>query len=554
MTLVLVVEDMDALREEIMDTLRFEGFEVLGAENGIIGVALATEHLPDIILCDVMMPQMDGYETLRILRQQATTAMIPFIFLTAKADKSDMRQGMELGADDYLTKPFTVAELLGAIQGRLQKVQFLKNYAAETSKEAKTASLCQRSEFYELLNNVLSIVGNQGLALLLIEVDQLSLIHGTLGRDIGAEVLQAVGERLQLVVPSDYPIARLGGEVFALIMPKLADRVEVQEFAQVLIQHLSRGYAIFGHEIFITVSLGISIYPQDALTADDLLKNADSALYRSKQLGHNRYQCFEASISAEFAERMALENSMRQGLDHGEFRLVVQPIVDLGSRSVVGIEALLRWQHRHMGTILPSRFLPLAEETGLILDLDLWTLDQAQILYDRWHLPVSINISGKHFQQDHALEALLPRVRRYPLCLDIAETTVMRHPVKLIAHLRTLQEFGVKIAIDDFGTGFSSYEILKHFPANYLKIDVSFIRHLFTDKHTHATAQSMIELAQELNWAVVAQGIETIEQMELLHRSGCQYGQGYLFSLPVPPDQFDHWFNQVRNQPNRSAK
>jgi len=541
MTQVLIIEDMDALREEIMDTLRFEGFEVLGAENGIKGVELATEHLPDVILCDVMMPQMDGYETLRILRQQPPTAMIPFIFLTAKADKGDMRHGMELGADDYLTKPFTVAELLGAIQGRLQKAQFLKNYTAETAKEAKTASLCQRSEFYQLLNNLISIVGSQGLALLMIQVDQLSLIHGTLGRDIGAELLQAVGERLQLVIPSDYPVARLGGEEFAVIMPKLAGRAGVQEFAQSLIHHLARGYSIYGHEIFITVSVGISIYPQDALTPDDLLKNADSALYRSKQLGNNRYQCFEASLTTEFAERMALENSMRQGLDHGEFRLVVQPVVNLETMVVVGIEALLRWQHRQMGTIMPNRFLPLAEETGLILDLDIWALQQAEILYDRWHLPVSLNLSGKHFQQDNALEQLLPHVRRYPLCLDIPETAVMRHPIKLISHLRTLQEWGVKIAIDDFGTGFSSYEILKHFPADFLKIDVSFIRHLFDENYSHSTVQSMIELAQELNWAVIAQGIETIEQLEFLQKLGCQYGQGYFFSLPVPPDQFDSW-------------
>ncbi len=538
---VLVIEDMDALREEIMDTLRFEGYEVLGAENGIKGVALATEHLPDVILCDVMMPQMDGYETLRILRQQPSTAMIPFIFLTAKADKSDMRHGMELGADDYLTKPFTVAELLGAIQGRLQKAQFLKNYAAETSKEAKTASYCQRGEFQQLLNNLIAVVGNQGLALLLMEVDQLPLIYGTLGRDIGAELLQAVGERLQTVLPTDYPVARLGGEEFAVIVPKLNGKTGVQEFAQSLIHHLARGYNIFGHELFITVSIGISVYPQDALTADDLLKNADSALYRSKQLGNNRYQCFDTSLSTEFAERMALENSLRHALDHGEFRLVVQPIVDLSTRVVVGIEAFLRWQHRQMGTIMPNRFLPLAEETGLILDLDLWALDQAELLYDRWHLPISLNLSGKHFQQEQTVEQLLHHVRRYPLCIDIPETAVMRHPVKLIAHLRTLQELGIKIAIDDFGTGFSSYEILKHFPADYLKIDVSFVRHLFSDSPSHSTAESMIELARELNWAVVAQGIETIEQLEFLQKAGCQYGQGYFFSLPMPPDQFDSW-------------
>lgn len=544
MTKVLVVEDMDALREEIMDTLRFEGYEVLGAENGLVGVALATEHLPDIILCDVMMPQMDGYETLKVLRQQPATAMIPFIFLTAKADKQDMRHGMELGADDYLTKPFTVAELLGAIQGRLQKAECLKKYAQETKQDSKGTAVCKRSEFYQLLNSLIPVVGNKGLAVFLLEIDQLPLIHSALGRDIGSELLRAVGDRLQTLLPSDYPAVKLGGDEFAVVAPKLADRQAVQEFAQRLIHHLGRGYMIYGHEIFITTSIGISLYPHDALTADELLRNADTALYYVKQLGHNRYQCFESSLSAEFAERMALENSLRQGLQHGEFRLVVHPIVDLAKQVVVGLEALLRWQHRQMGTIMPNRFLPLAEETGLILDLDLWALQQAEILYDRWHLPISLNISGKHFQNESTFDNLVKYVRRYPLCLDIAEKVVMQHPVKLITHLRTLQEMGVKIAVDDFGTGFASYEILKHFPANYLKIDGSFVRHLPQDKHAVATAQSIIELGHELHWQIIAQGIETQEQLELLHRSGCQYGQGYIFTLPIPPDQFEVWLTR----------
>ncbi|MCS6958828.1 MAG: EAL domain-containing protein [Pseudanabaenaceae cyanobacterium SKYGB_i_bin29] len=544
MTKVLVVEDMDALREEIMDTLRFEGYEVLGAENGLVGVALATEHLPDIILCDVMMPQMDGYETLKVLRQQPATAMIPFIFLTAKADKQDMRHGMELGADDYLTKPFTVAELLGAIQGRLQKAQCWKKYAQEMGQDNNSAY--KRNEFYQLLNSLIPVVGNKGLALLLLEIDQLPLIHGALGRDIGNELLQAVGERLQFLLPADYPMVQLGGEEFAIAAPKLADRQQVQEFAQRLIHHLGRGYTIYGNEIFITTSIGISLYPQDALTAEDLLKNADSALYYSKQLGHNRYQCFEPSLGVEFAERMALENSLRQGLEHGEFRLVVQPIVELSRQVVVGLEVLLRWQHRQMGTIMPNRFLPLAEETGLILDLDLWALEQAENLYNRWHLPISLNISGKHFQSDSTFANLVQHVRRYPLCLDIAEKVVMQHPVKLITHLRTLQEMGVKVAIDDFGTGFASYEILKHFPANYLKIDGSFVHHLPTDKHAVATTQSIIELANELQWEIIAQGIETKEQLALLHRLGCQYGQGYIFTSPISPDQFDVWLSSRR--------
>jgi diguanylate cyclase (GGDEF)-like protein len=447
MTKILVVEDMDSLREEIIDTLAYEGFEVIGAENGAVGVELALKHLPSLIICDVMMPELNGYETLTTLRREPSTATIPFIFLTAKADKVDMRQGMQLGADDYLTKPFTIEELIGAIAARLKRQAILQNHFDQEIQQAESRMeyFARHDELTNLPNRVLfhnslqQAVAHakrqrQTLALIFLDIDQFHLINNTLGHDIGDMLLKALAERIQEMIPSRDMVARLRGDVFAIILVDVAE-MELKNIAQNIIHNLSLPYKIYGHEVFITCSLGITIYPNDHLEVDGLIKNADTAMYYAKETGRNDYKFYTSELNDRSAEFMALENSLRRGLERQEFRLFYQPQVDLPTGKIVGAEALLRWQHPELGIIAPSKFMRIAENTGLILRLSEWVIHTACAQYAAWQEAgvklnrISINLSGQHLRQDSLIEILKTVLSDYGLQhhnleLDISESNI----------------------------------------------------------------------------------------------------------------------------------
>jgi diguanylate cyclase len=568
MTKILIIEDMESLREETIEALSYEGFDVIGAENGAVGVKLALEHLPNLIICDVMMPELDGYETLTTLRQESSTATIPFIFLTAKADKADMRQGMELGADDYLTKPFTIEELLSAIAARLKKQATLQERVDREIKqtESRMAYLAQHDElthlpnrllFHELLQQAVAQAAQQrqNLVLGFLDIDQFHIINNSLGHDIGDLLLQALAQRLQDKLPPHHLVARLRGDVFAIILVNLVNpgEAELKSMAQNILDFVSIPYKIYGHEVFITSSLGLTVYPNDCLDVDDLIKNADTAMYYAKESGRSSYKFYKSELNAKTAEVMALENSLRRALDHHEFRLFYQPQFSLSTGKIVGAEALLRWQHPELGMIVPSKFIHLAENSGLILRLSEWVIHTACAQYAAWETAglnldrLAINISGQHYQKGNLISLLKEMPGKYgfqphKLELEITERVITKDADVTLPVLSELRHMGFRIAIDDFGTGFSSLSYLRNFPIDTIKIDRCFVRDVTTDRHDAAIAIAIIDLARSLSLNTIAEGVETQDQLDFLKQHQCDRMQGMLFSPAIAADQFERMF------------
>jgi diguanylate cyclase (GGDEF)-like protein len=565
MTKILVVEDMESLREETIEALSYEGFDVIGAENGVVGLKLALEQLPNLIVCDVMMPELDGYEMLAALRQEPSTATIPFIFLTAKADKADMRQGMESGADDYLTKPFTIEELLSAIAARLKKqatiqerfereIKQTESRMAYLAKHDELTNLPNRLLFHDLLLQAVAQAAQQrqNLVLGFLDIDQFHIINNTLGHDIGDLLLQALAQRLQDKLPPPHLVARLRGDVFGIVLVNLVNpaEAELKDMARNILDFVSVPYKIYGHEIFITSSMGITVYPNDDLEVDGLIKNADSAMYYAKETGRNSYKFYTSQLNAKTAEVMALENSLRRALDHQEFRLFYQPQFSLSTGKIVGAEALLRWQHPELGIIVPSKFIHLAENSGLILRLSEWAIATACAQYAAWEASglklnrLAINISGQHYRQENLINLLKEMLGKYnfqPHCveLEITERVITKDPDVTLPVLSELRHMGLRIAIDDFGTGFSSLSYLKSFPVDTIKIDNCFVRDITTDRHDAAIAIAIIDLAHSLALNTIAEGVETQDQLNFLKQNQCDLMQGVLFSPAVPAEQLE---------------
>ncbi len=564
MTTILVIEDMDSLREEIVDTLTYEGFHAIGAANGVLGLEYIQQRLPDLIVCDIMMPEMDGHEMLRRVRADERTATIPFIFLTAKADKSDLREGMDLGADDYLTKPFTVAELIRAVQTRLKKHEATRQYFDRQISEAeeRLELLAHRDALTDLPNRVLfrerldraiqyAERTHQSITIICLDIDRFNTINNTLGHAIGDRMMQAIAERLNRFVPPCDTVARLRGDEFAIAIAGLNTTEEIEGFVEQLLDTLSRPYALYGHNIFITASVGVASYPRHATYADGLMEKADMAMYAAKQQGRNGYRLYSAELDTMASESMALENSLRRGLDREEFRLYYQPQVDLRSGQIVAVEALLRWQHPSLGLVGPDRFIPLAEETGTIQRLGQWVLGEACQQFRQWQdagltlQRVAINLSTQQFRQGSKLREIIDAaiaaagIGYNNIELEVTESTILRSESDVRDTLMRLQGLGTRVAIDDFGTGYCSLSYLKQFPVNVLKIDRSFVMDLPADKHDAAISASIVDLARSLSLQVVAEGVETQEQLEFLRQHGCDFIQGYLFSPPLPPAELE---------------
>jgi diguanylate cyclase (GGDEF)-like protein/PAS domain S-box-containing protein len=398
----------------------------------------------------------------------------------------------------------------------------------------------------------------QRLAVLFLDLDRFKIINDSLGHTLGDRLLQGVAERLQSCVREGDTVARLGGDEFTLLLPGIMRAIDAAKVAEKILDVLKQPYTVEGSELFVTASIGISLYPEDGVDAESLVKNADTAMYRAKEQGRDNYQLYTPAMNARAVERLALENSLRQALARKELLLHYQPLLDLGTGRVHGVEALLRWQHPERGLVPPSDFISIAEVTGLILPMGFWILRTACAQARAWHdlghpnLTVAVNLSARQFSQPdlggqvkQALEETgLPA--RY-LDLEITETNAMQNAEATIHTLRELKALGVRVSIDDFGIGYSSLNYLKRLPIDTLKIDQSFVRDITTDPDDAAIATAVIALAHTLKLKVVGEGVETEEQLAFLAARHCDRMQGYLFSKPLPPAECEAFL--ARNRP-----
>ncbi len=426
-----------------------------------------------------------------------------------------------------------------------EHLQYLAHHDALTA-------LPNRALFSDRLNHALAQMRevDDNLAVLFLDLDRFKIINDTLGHGIGDEVLRVLAERLKDCVREGDTIARLGGDEFAILIQGIKTANHAAPIAQKILDSLVQPFELDDRELYITTSIGISLAPMDGDDAQSLLKHADIAMYRAKDLGRNTYQFYSQSMSDAALERLTLETDLRHALEREEFRLYYQPQVNLNSGEITGIEALLRWQHPELGLVEPVEFIPILEETGLIVQVGEWVLRSACIQAKRWQklyespLRVAVNLSGRQFS-GHELSATLRNILHeaqldpHLLEVEITESTVMRDDRRTMEVFNTLSELGVGIAIDDFGTGYSSLGYLKRFPIDTLKIDRSFIRDISTDPDDAAIVSAIIALADSLNLRVIAEGVETEAQNAFLCDQGCQTIQGYLFSRPMPADQLE---------------
>ena len=395
----------------------------------------------------------------------------------------------------------------------------------------------------------------RNLALLFIDLDHFKQINDSLGHDIGDEFLKMVAHRLKGNIRKEDTLARLGGDEFTIIMEDLVSVQKSSLLGQKILEILEEPFNIAGRILYISCSIGISLYPQDGETVDDLLKYADTAMYKAKDEGRNNFQFYSCDMTALALKRVAMETDLRQALKNQEFVVYYQPQVDASIGKIIGVEALVRWQHPSMGLLSPIKFITLAEETGMIIDIDNLVMQIAMQQVSTWYKEglepgrLSLNLSVKQLESKDFLSILQNTMQNTGfqpewLELEVTEGEVMNKPEETIVKLSQINQLGISIAIDDFGTGYSSLSYLKRFPINKLKIDQSFVRDIPNDGEDVAIVKAIIALAESLNLDLLAEGVETTVQKEFLLISGCKNIQGYYYAKPMPSDEMKRYIQK----------
>jgi diguanylate cyclase (GGDEF)-like protein len=386
-------------------------------------------------------------------------------------------------------------------------------------------------------------------ALLFLDLDRFKHVNDSFGHTLGDTLLTAVAERLRDTVREGDTVARHGGDEFIILLTDLSAPGDVLRIAAKILNHLSMPLRAGDHEFQLTASIGVSFYPSDGTDLGSLLRTADTAMYRAKEGGGNSLRFYSRDMSAETVDRLRMEGALRRALERQEFELFYQPKVDIGTGAMVGAESLIRWRHPQLGMIPPGRFIPVAEQTGLIVPIGDWVLETACAQMRSWdasglpRLPVSINLSGRQFRHEGLVKSVFSALRKahvkpQRLELEITESVAMQDVDQIVAKLNALKDIGVLLSLDDFGTGYSSLGHLKRFPLDKLKVDQSFVRDIVPDADDAAIVRAVINLGHSLDLKVIAEGVETKEQLAFLRSHQCDEMQGYYFSRPVPADDF----------------
>jgi diguanylate cyclase (GGDEF)-like protein len=588
---LLIVDDISDNRTILTRRFQRRGFDVVEAECGLTAIELIHKESFDLVLLDVMMPGMDGIETLKRIRSQNSASALPVIMVTAKSESTNIVDALELGANDYVTKPVDFAVALARVNTQISRKRAVERVALaneelrkvnedlERRVEERTSRLIDANQrlkveiadreesqarsqylayhdsltglgnrllFKEQLEEALKdvSVASHPLAVLFLDLDGFKAVNDTLGHSIGDLLLKSVATKLRDILPRTDRIARLGGDEFAILQISAAQPGSSIALAERIIEVVGQPNSIDGHDVTVGASVGIAVARPGDMNTENFLKSADLAMYSAKSDGRGTYRMFDPEMDAIVQARRLLERDMRTALAQDGFRLFYQPLVNLQTKKVTAFEALMRWQHPERGMVPPSDFIPVAEEMGLIVQLGEWALRQACAEATEWpdDICVSVNLSPLQFSKGNLVSSVMSALASAGLPasrleLEITESVLLEKSERNITILNQLRDLGVRISMDDFGTGYSSIGYLRSFPFDKIKIDQSFVRDLLVDERSLAIVRAIAGLGVSFGMITTAEGVETEEQMRCLNLEGCIEVQGYLYSRPVPADE-----------------
>ena len=597
MNKILIVDDNINDLIFLDRALTKEGYKTRCANSGIKALEIASITVPDLILLDIKMPVVDGYEVCKKLKTNPRTKNIPIIFISAKNDVLDKIRAFEVGGTDYFTKPLVIKEVLVKVKNslaislvkaqnerfdraleekvkeRILELELINQKLIATNQKLEQKILerqqTQKQLIHDALYDRLTGLPNRTLLLeridraierhkrdsnylfgvLFIDLDRFKIINDSLGHLIGDKLLIAVAKLLSEDIRSADTVARLGGDEFVILLGDINSLKDATSVGDRLQTKFEKIFDIDGHSVFTTISIGIALNYSNYQDSTEILRDADRAMYRAKEKGKARYEVFDRQMHLQTLKTIELENDLRLALANEEFSLYYQPIIALKDRSLFGFEALIRWQHPILGSISALEFVPIAESMGLILPIGDWVLTQTCRQLAHWqkeyshlsevtNLVVSINVSSAQITESNyvnKLDRILVETEINPSCirLEVTEKTLTDPNINTQKTLLEIKKRNIKLSIDDFGTGYSSLSYLHRLPIDNLKIDRSFTNKINGDRESEEIVKTIITLAHSLNLKAIAEGVETKEQFQKLQALGCELAQGYFFAKPL---------------------
>ncbi|MBP0026761.1 EAL domain-containing protein [Roseofilum sp. Guam] len=583
---ILLVDDTPENLRLLSDLLSQQGYKVRSVMNGRTAIKASQAKPPDLILLDINMPQMNGYQVCQELKTLDRTQEIPIIFISALNEVFDKVKAFRVGGCDYISKPFQIEEVLARVKHQLQlkaaqtqlkdlnlqleaRVQE-RTQELQTTNQALTQEIQERKRiqqklldmalhdsltglpnralFMERLESAiqkLKVSADEPFAVLFLDCDRFKVINDSLGHIVGDQLLKEIAKRINSLLEENMLLARLGGDEFTILVESCANLEDTKKLAATILNSLSYSFQLELHEVFINASIGIVLSHADYHKPEYVLRDADTAMYKAKSMGKGQYHVFDPTMHQLALKRLTLETELRKAIEHQEFLVHYQPIINLQTGRISGFEALVRWQHPQRGLVSPADFIPICEETGLINDIGYWVFQQACNQLKIWQqtlkndsLKISINLSVRQFSQMNLMEKVVETIAKtqvvpQSLTMEITESALIENPVQARTLLHQIRDQNIHISLDDFGTGYSSLSYLHTLPIDILKIDRSFINTLSQEPLDLGLIPPIIQISQTLNMQVVAEGIETPKQVEILRQLNCDFGQGYWFAKPL---------------------